>query len=532
MKCRYCNHEIDSTDHFCMYCGHKAEAFYYSDQKQLSTEFTVESAKKLVQEMNSIYAKLNHIKNDMELNKSEVVLAFRNLVRLRFDVEKELARKINFMNMQEVDSATMNQKNIEDARHLMYLTCQEIQPFLKENSCTEALKVKKYMNACMDEVLQNLKADDITFKYVQNSYWHIQFEKVEPELKKWLDNYKNIYSHEVSVLRRVRSNFKWNHMRKDQRDQTIEIYAHLIKVLNEFYLNEESLELQPVSVFEKLIQNPKDVLENLYIEGDVPFDLAKFCVDISDLESLLMSYDACTYDFATNQQKLKENIYQLSKQTVEENMDEQLHQTSVEKILEIQKNYDIHVSPLKDHGYNTIADIIDFDVDQLHAIEGIDFDSACCIAGTVKSIVRNLESENKITLNYDQKDERSSKLVKNLYEYIILCQAEEQILALGSEENSQLDSAAMNVQTLSHLFWRFSSDFHTEWVEESLDCMDRLLYGPLGKKRKEIIQSIVDVDYCDAWEKFKENPNDFYTTLQTLVPDWVNVISNEKNPIE
>lgn len=182
----------------------------------------------------------------------------------------------------------------------------------------------------------------------------------------------------------------------------------------------------------------------------------------------------------------------------------------------------IRIKLLREHGYQSIADIAGASVYSLASINGISDDAAYSIKRIADQIVSTTRQGVKIKLSEDNKSSAATQVVlaiskfRNSEEYIIEAQK------LNRAYSSEIEYAIEDLQAASgSLKWLFSSKQKKQKAITAYNTLTDLMQGTYfsqARKSLDALERINATTGFEAWSDFSENSIRFFNTLEDINP--------------
>ena len=180
------------------------------------------------------------------------------------------------------------------------------------------------------------------------------------------------------------------------------------------------------------------------------------------------------------------------------------------------------INALKDRGYRSIADILAASVYQLSSIYGISEDSARRIKRKASELQRETLKTVRPRLNTENKDARSTALVKAVAVYMDSRTPAANIRKLYQFEPAKRSQSVAALQPMmSGLSRLFMSRGQKERAEIAYDNLSRLVDGKYGKAVQIVsgkLDAVLGYTNADAWSVFSGRTAAFFITLEEIVP--------------
>lgn len=182
----------------------------------------------------------------------------------------------------------------------------------------------------------------------------------------------------------------------------------------------------------------------------------------------------------------------------------------------------IRIKALREHGYQTIADIASVSVHSIASIHGISEDRAYEIKRIVNEIVSAARQGAKIRLSEDNKTAEATKVVsaisklRNSESHIIECRK----LLRSEKENIEYGIEDLLPAT-GGLKWFFSSGAKKKKAIAAFEALSSLINGNYAQKAHENLDRLEEIDSTPgstAWQDFSSNSIRFFNTLEDINP--------------
>ncbi len=182
----------------------------------------------------------------------------------------------------------------------------------------------------------------------------------------------------------------------------------------------------------------------------------------------------------------------------------------------------IKIKTLREHGYQTVADIAKVPVQQIDAIYGISEDSAYTILHIVQAIVGETAKTVKLKLSYDDQNAASNHLVLALSKYRQGKPHAEDCYKLLLEHRRDIARAIEDLTPGTGMMnWLFASKAQKQNAEKAyafLDAMMRSGYFTKAKAGYDALHAVDKMSVQEAWEDFRLNSVRFYNILEEVTP--------------
>lgn len=182
----------------------------------------------------------------------------------------------------------------------------------------------------------------------------------------------------------------------------------------------------------------------------------------------------------------------------------------------------IRTKALREHRYNTMADVYVASVYNITSIRGISEDSAYTIKRIANSFAQKAQKEIKIRLSADDKNLHATKLVQAISTYknsVPHSEACHELLFLNKEEIGYAIEALR--PATSDFKWLFTSKANKGRAEAAYTRLNELLSGFYGTESTEHLLALEKLSRTatwDTWEDFTRDTVRFYTILEEINP--------------
>lgn len=180
------------------------------------------------------------------------------------------------------------------------------------------------------------------------------------------------------------------------------------------------------------------------------------------------------------------------------------------------------IKALRDHGYDTIADIASASVYSIASVHGISQDTAYSIKHIVDDIVKNARQGTKIKLSADNKTQAASQLISAISKYRRCQPYIETCRKIKSSNSKQIDYALTDLSpAASGIKWLFSSAAKKQKAIEAYQLLGGLLKNEYGRDVESALSSLDSINRStnsEAWQDFTENSIRFFNVLEDVNP--------------
>ncbi len=184
----------------------------------------------------------------------------------------------------------------------------------------------------------------------------------------------------------------------------------------------------------------------------------------------------------------------------------------------------ISVKKLRDHGYETIADVSMTDPrDLAEEINGIGENTAFMIRSVADRIIKETQDTIKLKINFDDQSPEMTDLVSAVYQFMhsyeLLLSCKDFVEEYNDYINDHLDAIACRKGFFK---WLFTSGEKKEVANASFLALSDLLESDRVAKIRAALDQIDANEHTDpinVWEDFKEHSVDYYTRIEEVDPD-------------
>ncbi len=237
---------------------------------------------------------------------------------------------------------------------------------------------------------------------------------------------------------------------------------------------------------------------------------------IEDHQRLLSSLT----DVASSSELLKQEVQKGAEALLTQEVLKVLKDIPIEEINREKKG--IRVKALRDHGYNTIADIASASVYSIASVYGISEDAAYSIRGIVNNIVAKARQGIKIRLSSDSKTTAATKLVSSLSKYKNGKPITDECRILLEANSININRAIEDLTVGTRGFsWLFTSGTKKQQATEAFQYLRTMMLGPYGQiSNQQLAQysAVQGTSNVAAWQDFSENPVRFFNALEDISP--------------
>lgn len=182
----------------------------------------------------------------------------------------------------------------------------------------------------------------------------------------------------------------------------------------------------------------------------------------------------------------------------------------------------IRVKALRDHGYQSMADLASAPPRALYAVAGIGEDTAYAIRRIVDEMVSKTRQGVRIRLSIDDRSAAAGRLVSALSRYRGIrpeAEAGSALLGIyGSQIRRAMDDLSAGTNGLS---WLFASGARKQRAAEAYRLLEGLSGGAYGQSAHALLARFRTVGQTSdnaAWQDFAAHAAGFFQTLEELCP--------------
>ena len=180
------------------------------------------------------------------------------------------------------------------------------------------------------------------------------------------------------------------------------------------------------------------------------------------------------------------------------------------------------VKALRDHGYNTIADIATASVYSIASVHGVSEDAAYSIRRIVDSLVSQARKDTKIRISSDSRTPAATQLVSAISKYKNSKPLADECSILLEFYNKKIDRAIEDLAVgTSGFSWFFAFGAKKQKAIDAYQYLSDLMdgsYGQLASGQLSHFDTIQDTSNTEAWQDFSENSVRFFNILEDISP--------------
>lgn len=182
----------------------------------------------------------------------------------------------------------------------------------------------------------------------------------------------------------------------------------------------------------------------------------------------------------------------------------------------------LRVKALREHGYNTVADVAAASVHSLASVYGISEDTAYSIKGIANGMASEARKGVKISLSSDNRTKEATALVLALFQYRRSMPVADKCHALLTANAKKIKYAEEDLNAVrGSVKWLFSSKAKKQKAVEAFDMLSALQGGDYGSQAEALFAELDAIERSrgsDAWQAFSENPIRFTNDLEDIDP--------------
>lgn len=248
---------------------------------------------------------------------------------------------------------------------------------------------------------------------------------------------------------------------------------------------------------------------------------------LSDIEELILKCKQLLvdlYETATLDRKYAEKVKAVTATAINKEVLKTLSQIPIEEINRGSKG--IRIKALSDYGCKTIADAARMPVNEIANIRGISYDTARSIKTAVNDIANATRKITKVKINFDNKTEKSSQIVKSLlqfqYSNKIADEGKTLYRQIKGIEDTIVKLEDLKKSAKNSLRWTFTSKAKKDEILHLYEYLSEYLNNDKTKYAQKLINTgklIENISVSDGWEKYYSEPIAFVKTLEEIDPD-------------
>ena len=220
---------------------------------------------------------------------------------------------------------------------------------------------------------------------------------------------------------------------------------------------------------------------------------------------------------------LKNNIIKVADEYIAQELLSILKSVPVDELNRDKRG--IRVKALIDHGYTSMADLYSASVYSLASVRGISEDTAFTIKRLTKGYVQKTRAEIRIKLSSDNKNAKSTALVKAISVYKNSSQCIKQSEELLLKYNLYISNEILALKPATNrLQWLFSSKATKTKATDAYNNLTKLLNSGYKTHAENILISLKKLPNISenmAWADFSSNNVQFYNILEEINPGYL-----------
>ena len=197
-----------------------------------------------------------------------------------------------------------------------------------------------------------------------------------------------------------------------------------------------------------------------------------------------------------------------------------LRDIPIEEINRSKKGY--RVKALREHGYQTIADIEPASVYAIEAVNGVGADAAREIKREVRAIAATARSSVRIRLSTDDQTAEATRLVASIARYRAYRTHAAACRTLLDGYADFIARATADLQdSPGAVQWLFASRERQQLSNGAYEYLNALLCGQYGADAASALRGVAtaaNITDGDAWREFAAQPVPFFNTLEEIAP--------------
>lgn len=182
----------------------------------------------------------------------------------------------------------------------------------------------------------------------------------------------------------------------------------------------------------------------------------------------------------------------------------------------------LRVKALREHGYNTVADVAAASVHSLASVYGISEDTAYSIKGIANGMAAEARKGVKISLSSDNRTKEATALILALFQYRRSMPVADKCHALLTANAKKIKYAEEDLNAVrGSVKWLFSSKVKKQKAIEAFEMLSALQGGDYGSQAEALFAELDAIERSrgsDAWQAFSENPIRFTNDLEDIDP--------------
>ena len=268
---------------------------------------------------------------------------------------------------------------------------------------------------------------------------------------------------------------------------------------------------------------PSEYIEALTSLAPNIFEYGKPLYQIQDLikkhNKLLLPISAFQQDITRYEHEIRDAAYR----SISQEAYRILSDISIDEIAKTRSG--VRVKTLRDHGYQTVADIYSASKANIASIRGISYEMASDIKSAALEMASNTKGTLKLKLDSDHKTKAANALVKRIYDYKKALPDFQRFFSFQNEYGSKVAETIRDLENIGNgLPWVFLEDDEKQAIRAEYQYLTRLLDDSDYKKqlsqiKYSILPSADQKNVADAWNDFGKDSVAYFNILEKIVPE-------------
>lgn len=180
----------------------------------------------------------------------------------------------------------------------------------------------------------------------------------------------------------------------------------------------------------------------------------------------------------------------------------------------------IRFKALKDHGYETVADVYSANVYQLSSINGISELGAREVKQAAKKYSDTVLRTTKFRLSADNRTNEATTLLKKVYQYKNYRPVLDMLNVMHKHDYNVERALNQLIKVGNGALWAFYNKSEKDDVSQAYNYLGSLLYGEYGRNAQQIVPLMeIQVTSDFVWDDFKNNPVSYINIVEDICPD-------------
>lgn len=179
----------------------------------------------------------------------------------------------------------------------------------------------------------------------------------------------------------------------------------------------------------------------------------------------------------------------------------------------------IRLKPLKDHGFNTVADIYSANLYELCSINGISELSARNLKRAANKYAGEVGQTSKFRISADDRNPAVTALLKQVYQYKNYRPQIDNLTKLH-QSDARIDKDIDNLETIGNgSTWLFYDDSVRDIIKRSYNDLGNAVYGDYGRTA-ESLTTLREVPVTDnfVWDDFQKDSVTYFNIIEETCP--------------